>query len=239
MNKYQRLVVIVALLDTLVMVLFPPFNNVPLAKGMLPSFDGFYPLLTQLGHKPLHQALLALELMFIGANALTAWLLLQQASPHDIPEFRYRRGIALVAAVNLGIILLFPPFEPYPSLLRYVEGGFERFYFVFGDRSHRPIFVPLLYLECVFVAVNTLAFWLLFNTGRRNADVVRHKIEDLAANLGEEELLALSEDIRHQVLAHRALLGADPGRGEDLRRQDTPDHPGPAHGHGERRHLAD
>ncbi|MGE4449291.1 MAG: hypothetical protein AB7E15_13440, partial [Azospira sp.] len=69
MNKYQRLVCIVALLDLLLMVLFPPFNNTPLARGALNSFDGFYPLLTQLGHKPIHQELLTLQLMFVAANA--------------------------------------------------------------------------------------------------------------------------------------------------------------------------
>ena len=42
MNKYQRLVVIVAVIDLLVMILFPPFNGRSLVKGTMESFDGFY-----------------------------------------------------------------------------------------------------------------------------------------------------------------------------------------------------
>ena len=38
MNKYQRLVIIVALIDTLIMVLFPPFNGHPMARGIPDSF---------------------------------------------------------------------------------------------------------------------------------------------------------------------------------------------------------
>ena len=39
MNKYQRLVVVTALINALVMVLFPPFTSQPLVKGVLPGFD--------------------------------------------------------------------------------------------------------------------------------------------------------------------------------------------------------
>ena len=215
MNKYQRLVLIVALLDALVMVLFPPFNNVPLTRGALPSFDGFYPLLTHLGKKPIHQVLLALQLMFVAANGLVAWLLLRQEQPQDIPTFRYHRAIGLFAAVNLAIVFLFPPFEPYPSLLRQAaSSGFESFYFVFGDRSQRPVFVPLLYLESVFVAVNALACWLLFNAVRRSEDAARRKVDEVAA--------------RH--------VDAQLGRGEDRRQQADPDYHEEERRHGERRH---
>ncbi|MFZ4537810.1 hypothetical protein, partial [Propionivibrio sp.] len=55
MNKYQRLVMVAALMNALVMVLFPPFTSQPLARGMLPGFEGFYPLITQLGNKPFRQ----------------------------------------------------------------------------------------------------------------------------------------------------------------------------------------
>ena len=41
MNKYQRLVIAAAVINMLVMLLFPPFLSQPLAKGTLPGFDGF------------------------------------------------------------------------------------------------------------------------------------------------------------------------------------------------------
>lgn len=216
MNKYQRLVCIVALLDLLLMVLFPPFNNIPLARGALNSFDGFYPLLTQLGHKPIHQELLTLQLMFVAANALSAWLLLQQREAHEIPRFRYSRAIGLFTLVNLALICLFPPFEPYPSLLRQAAtSGFDSFYFILGDRSQRPIFTPLLYLEVVLVVINALALWLLFNVVQRNEDATRRKFIELAESLDEAALQALGEEMRQKVLAHKAAPTL--GRGDDRR----------------------
>lgn len=76
MNKYQRLVV-VAVMNALLFVLFPPFTSQPLARGALPGFDGFYPLFTQLGRKPVFTTLLSLQLMFVGINTLAGWLVLQ------------------------------------------------------------------------------------------------------------------------------------------------------------------
>jgi len=239
MNKYQRLVLIVALVDALIMVLFPPFNSHSLVRGVLPSFDGFYPLITQVGNKSIHRELLSLQLMFVAANGLAAWLLLQQEHPHDIPEFRFSRAIGLFAVANLAIILLFPPFEPYPTLARQAAGStFESFYFILGDRSKRPIFVPLLYMECVFLAVNTLALWLLFSAVRRGEDATRRKIEDLAETLDETALAALNEEMRHRVLAHRTRNEVRLGRGPDRRHHETPDFPGPERrdGHDRRHH---
>lgn len=233
MNKYQRLVCIVALLDLLLMVLFPPFNNIPLARGALNSFDGFYPLLTQLGRKPIHQELLTLQLMFVAANALSAWLLLQQQEAHEIPRFRYSRAIGLFTLVNLALICLFPPFEPYPSLLRQAAtSGFDSFYFILGDRSRRPIFTPLLYLEVVLVVINALALWLLFNVVQRNEDATRRKIIELAESLDDEALQALGEEMRQKVLAHKAAPTL--GRGDD-RRQAEQGHEGPERRQGDRR----
>lgn len=44
MNKYQRLAINIAAIDTLLMLLFPPFSSQPLARGMQPGFDGYYPV---------------------------------------------------------------------------------------------------------------------------------------------------------------------------------------------------
>jgi hypothetical protein len=168
MNKYQRLVMIVALIDALVMILFPPFNSRPLARFMPDSFDGYYPLLNALSDKPIHTTLLTLQLMFVGANALAGWLVLQTKKHHeDIPTFRYAEGIAWFIAVNLTLIFLFPPFEPYQSLQKNAGSTFDSFYFVFGDRSKRPFYLPLLQLEVMWVFINALVFWLLFNTVKR------------------------------------------------------------------------
>ena len=231
MNKYQRLVIIIAMIDALMMVLFPPFNSQPLAKGMLPSFDGFYPLLTTLGGKLLYKELLTLQLMFVGANTLTAWLVLQNKKYHDdIPEFAFMQGIACFVAVNLALIFAFPPFEPYQSLIRSTGSTFDSFYFIFGDRSQRPIYAPLLYLECVFIVINALTLMLLFNAVKRGDEATRRKIMRLTNDLPDETLLEIREAIEHKIEEHHAhdkQAQQSLGRSTDRRHHNDPNYRGP------------
>lgn len=228
MNKYQRLVMIVALIDALVMILFPPFNSRPLARFMPDSFDGYYPLLNALSDKPIHTTLLTLQLMFVAANALAGWLVLQTKKHHeDIPTFRYAEGIAWFIAVNLTLIFLFPPFEPYQSLQKNAGSTFDSFYFVFGDRSKRPFYLPLLQLEVMWVFINALVFWLLFNTVKRNDDASRLKILALAESLPDEQLERITAEIQHRIDEHHAHEKPALGRSNDRRNQDDRHYPGP------------
>lgn len=230
MNKYQRLVITVAAINALVMILFPPFNNLPLAKGMLPSFDGFYPLFANIGSKQLYRELLTLQLMFVGANTLTAWLVLQNKKHHDdIPEFAFAQGIVGFLAVNLTIIFLFPPFEPYQSLVRSTGSTFDSFYFIFGDRSQRPIYASLLYIECVFIVINALAFLLLFNAVKRGDEATRRRIMRLTEDLPDETLLEIREAIEHKIEEHHAHdnpAHSSLGRTTDRRQHHDPDYLG-------------
>ena len=228
MNKYQRLVIIIAVINALVMILFPPFNNQPLSKGMLPSFDGFYPLFSQLGNKTVHKELLTLQLMFVGINMLTAWLVLQSKTHHDdIPGFAFMQGIAWFLVINLAIVFAFPPFEPYQSLVRADGSSFDSFYFIFGDRSRRPFFAPLLYLECVFVVVNTLAFFLFFNAVKRTDEATRRKIMQLTEDLPDQTLLEIRAAIEHKIEEHQLHDSQTQhalGRTEDRRHHSDPYH---------------
>ena len=83
MNKYQRLIIIVAAMNVLLMLLFPPFANQPLAKGMIPGLQGFYPVFMQFGKQPVFTELLTLELLFIAINTLIAWLLLKGGKQYN------------------------------------------------------------------------------------------------------------------------------------------------------------
>jgi hypothetical protein len=231
MNKYQRLVIAVAAINALVMILFPPFNSQPLAKGMLPSFDGFYPLLANLGSKQLYKELLTLQLIFLSANTLTAWLVLQNKKHHgDIPEFAFMQGIAGFLAVNLAIIFTFPPFEPYQSMVRSTGSTFDSFYFIFGDRSQRPIYAPLLYLESVLVVINALIFMLLFNAVKRGDEATRRRIMRLTEDLPDETLAEIRNAIEHRIEEHH--IHDNPaqhalGRASDRRRHKDPNYRGP------------
>lgn len=239
MNKYQRLVIIVTLINALIMILFPPFNSRPFARGVPDSFDGFLPLTAALDDKPINTILLTLQLMFLGANALTAWLMLQTKKHHeDIPVFRYVEGIACFVALNLALVFLFPPFEPYQSLEKHAGSTFDSFYFVFGDRSKRPFYIPLLQLEVMWIMINALAFWLLFNAVKRNDDAARMKILALAETLPDEQLEKITAEIRHRIEEHHAHEQPAIGRGNDRRHQDDPAYPGPERrtGHDRRDH---
>lgn len=204
MNKYQRVVIVIAAIDVLVMLLFPPFNDTPLRKGDLPSLEGFYPLISHIGVKPLNGPLLAIQLMLVVANAMAAYLCLETRKNDEIPTFNFTAGIAFFAAVNLATVVLFPPFQPYSSILRDVGASFDSFDFLWGNRSERPIFVPLLYLEVVFLAVNVLALWLFFNIVKRSDDAFREHLIRLAETMDESELARLTDEMRRRVEAHHA-----------------------------------
>jgi len=218
MNKYQRLVIVAAVMNTLVILLFPPFMSQPLAKGMMPSFDGFYPVFTQIGSRSVFRELLSLQLMFIGINTLAAWLALQSRKKNgDPPEFSFMPAIGWFVVANLALILCFPPFEPYRTLLRSDAGGFDSFYFVFGRRSQPAIFWPLLYLECTFIAINALGFVLLFSTVKSGDDAIRRKLIQPAGGLPDE-----NADSRLSPTDAHFLKSARLGRGADRRQEVRP-----------------
>lgn len=207
MNRYQRILVAVAFVNALIMVLYPPFNSLSLSKFAGASFDGFYPVYSQFGKKLIDADLLMLELMLLATDVLAAWLMLQGRNDENIARRRYSQGIAIVAAINIGVMLLFPPFETYSSTLRYAGSSFDSFYFAFGTRSSRPIFAPLLYLELIFVVVNALLLWLLFHAVEAPEDALQTRIATVAGALDRSELAQLSADMRGKADAHRRANG--------------------------------
>jgi len=201
MNRYQRIVLSLAAINALLMLLFPPFNNLPLARGYLPSFDGFYPLASTWGNKPVHEGLLFLEIVWLSSNTLAAWLALQHRGDEEIPRFRFIAGIGLFAAVNAVLVGIFPPFEPY-SGINASGGSFDSFYFVFGDRSHRAIFMPLLQLEFLWIAINALSLVLLFSAIERHDNRAREKILHLADELPDEAVIQLAHELEKRAADH-------------------------------------
>lgn len=236
-NRYQRLLIIVAVVDILLMLLFPPFNDVPLAFGSLPNFSGFHPLISLWGVKPVATDLLSIQLFFVTANALAAFLCLQGEAHRN---FGYMGGIAWFTAINTAIIFLFPPFEPYPGMFKSAGSSFDSFNFILGGRVSRPIFVPLLYLECVFIAVNALTLWLLFNTVRRGNDARRarrEKLMELADGLNDEQLDHLTADMERKSHASGDPTAHEAGRKGERRRRQDPNYRGPERRKGrDRRH---
>lgn len=207
MNRYQRILIAIAACNALLMLLLPPFTSLPMARGVPSAFEGFLPVFLNLGVKPVHQELLFLEIVFLACNTLAAWIALQHRGDEALPSFKYSRGIALFALADLALILLFPPFEPYSGISRALGSSFDSFYFILGDRSHRALYLPLLEIEIMLIAINSLALWLLFQAVERSDEMARRKILHLAEELPDAAVMELAHQLEDRVAHHHAPTG--------------------------------
>ncbi len=158
MNRLQAIVLGVAAGNIALMLLFPPYDSLAMGLGGSQSFDAFYFALDAHPGKVVNANLLLIELYWVVVNAALAWLLLGRSGGERLMS---RQTAALViGAANLAIALLFPPFENYASTLRFSSPHFDGFYFVFGDKARRNFYIPLLYLEIVWMLTNIAIVWL-------------------------------------------------------------------------------
>lgn len=160
MNSSQAAVLAVALANLVVMLLFPPYDSLSIARSV-PSFDAFYFVLDRQYNRAINTDLLFLQVAWVLINASLAWLWLRNHDPANALLSR-RQGVLVFVILNLALVLLFPPFENYASAARFSASHFDSFYFLFGDKWQRSIYVPLLYLEVLCILVNGALLWLLF-----------------------------------------------------------------------------
>jgi hypothetical protein len=228
-----------AAIDILLLLLLPPFLDSPLQRGMPRSFEGFYFLLMAPTGRPIDEPLLTIEILFVVSNALAAWLVLGSKNDGSLhlSEMATARGLLVFGVVNLGLILLFPPFEPYSSLTRLTrQEGFDGFYFALGDKRHRHVFMPFLYLEVIFVTINLLTTWLLFSLIRGGTSSADEHLIEVAHHLPPEKVDALIHELEVEsvVASHsRERLG----RQKERRLRQDPRYQGPERRSGhDRRH---
>jgi membrane-associated HD superfamily phosphohydrolase len=150
-------------------LLFPPHDYVSLARGNVPPFAGFHFAFGALPNRVVNADFLTLEIMVILVNAAIAWLLsIRVGQKPIVPEVnRRQRAVLLLVAINLIVVLLFPPFENYLSISKATLPTFEGFYFVFGDNLQRQLVASMLYIEVSLILINGSLFWLLFKNKRR------------------------------------------------------------------------
>ena len=67
-----------------------------------------------------------------------------------------------MVALNLVVIILFPPFESVYAITKATIPTFEGFYFIFARQPNHVIVTTILYLEVFFVLINGALFWLIF-----------------------------------------------------------------------------
>ncbi len=202
LNRYQKILLIVALVNITVIMLFPPFDAVPLARAAAHSFDGFYYVFGYHLNREINKSLLHIEVFLVLVNVISAWALLAEPVQGAADGKRmYQRGVAWMLAVNLAVMLLFPPFESYSSVIRVQVPTFDGFYFAFGDKSRRNLFIPILYMEVSFVLINAALFMLLFGESEHaQSDLAPEQVALLAKGLTPEHTRKLARELQQKVL---------------------------------------
>lgn len=169
MNKYQWVTLAVAAANLLLVGLFPPFDYVPIspARATAAAFDGFGFVFSDRPNHVVNASFLQLEIIVILVNAAIAWLLLKERPRADArKKVDWQKVVLAGVALNLLLVLLFPPMENTYALTRSALPSFEGFYFVFGDHGKRAIVTQILYIEVFLVLINgALLYLLLRNTG--------------------------------------------------------------------------
>ena len=227
MNPFRKVVALGALLDVLVLLMFPPYD-VAVFGGALPMFDAFHPVFSAPANRTINGDLLYILVMAVFVNALIAWLML---SRHPV-----RRAETLVpplvvvgvlGALNLVVALLFPPMEAFPFAQRVTVGTFDGFYFAFGDKSRRALFVPLLYMEVLFILVNAFAYALAMSVTQRRLLEGRGEPGPMTMLNQAEVLRARAEAKLGQPVAEGQAAAPVFKRGPDRRKRKDPGYRGP------------
>lgn len=161
MNPSQAIVLAVTATNIALTVLFPPMDSIALGRGGAQTLDAFYFIFDRQYGKVINSDLLLIELYWVLANAAVGWLLLRRYDATSAGCSR-RTGLLILVAANFLLIWLFPPFENYASTSRPAGTHFDSFYFIFGDKWQRRFYVPLLYMEVLWVLINGAVLWLLF-----------------------------------------------------------------------------
>lgn len=186
MNRAQTIALAVAAANLALVLCFPPYDYLSLARGNVPTFAGFEFVFGNHPNRALNINFLTLEVIVVLINACIAWLLLRGrlVSKKAVGINRYQRGVLWLVGINLLAMLLFPPFENFAAITKATLPTFEGFYFIFGDNSQRQIVTTILYIEFALALINGGLLWLLFkNRG----------VEDMSP----EQIRALAQKMRH------------------------------------------
>ena len=231
MNRFQKVVLGGAVINVLLLFMFPPYDVMAFGRGA-PMFDAFYPMFAVPPNRSINGDVLYILAFAVLMNAALAWLLLvaPKAQPEE-PRIDAQTLVIAFGMLDLVMVLLFPPMEAFPFVQRITVGSFDGFYFAFGDKARRSIFVPLLYMEVLYVLTNACAFWLAMGIAGRCGP----------KQSGPLTMLAQADSLRERA-ASKLLGGIVPAasaskRGPDRRRRHDPAFKGPERRvRGERRH---
>lgn len=192
MNKFQLTVLIAAMANLALLLLFPPYDSRPAGLLGQAGFDSFYFIFDAPANGIVNTGLLYLETLPVLVNAALAWLFLEGAPQRSSsPRVPWQRVLQWLVAADVLLIVLFPPFETRPLAAAFGDRALEGFDFVLSGGIQRGIFLPLLYMELSLLAVNTAALWLAFL-------LVARRYEASAARESEKAELGRSGHDRRQ-----------------------------------------
>lgn len=165
MNRKQKITLWVGLFNMAFLLLFPPFDSLSVIGANALIFAGFSFVFSHSNQEVINTDVLFLEMVVLLVNVGIAWLLFRDTPPRQgqVRRFNVQNGILVVVAVNLTIVLLFPPFENVFEVSRAIIPSFQGFYFIFSADPMHAIITPVLYEEVVFVLFNGALLWLFFH----------------------------------------------------------------------------
>ena len=184
MNRKQLLAILFTVINLAVLLLFPPYDYVALARDGVATFSGFHFAFGEHENLLLNKSFLSLEIIVVLLNACVALLVSRTLSgqPVAIGGNRNQRYLLAILAFNLIIMLLFPPFENSLAISKATIPSLEGFFFVFGDNSHRQIVTPILYLEIALILINGALLWLMFKD-RTVKQLTAAELQELARKM--------------------------------------------------------
>lgn len=170
----------IAAANLLVILLFPPFDQYSIAVSKIPIFAGFHPIFLKPPYGEINTSMLWLEALVVLVNAGIAWLLLRDRLARAPKRWLNLQNATLVfVALNLVLVLLFPPFESVYAVTKATLPTFEGFYLIFIQKPSHVIVTSLLYVEVIFILVNGALLWLIFKP-KSTAELAAERIRDFA-----------------------------------------------------------
>jgi hypothetical protein len=183
-NRNQWIALGIAAANFAMLLLFPPFDQYSLANSRVPVFAGFNCVFARPSFGEINSPVLTLEAIVLLINAAVAWLLLRDKPAGARPRRStgFQNAVLVITAMNLIVMLLFPPFESVFAVTNAALPNFEGFYFIFSQKPNHTIVTTVLYIEVIFILVNGCLFWLAFKE-RRPGQLTAAQIQALSAHL--------------------------------------------------------
>ena len=176
---------VIAAINLALILLFPPFDTFSIYDSDIPTFSGFHFAFSQLSNEVINSSLLYLEVAVVLINTGIAWLIMQDKKDTVHRKVNFQNATLLGVAINLVVILLFPPLENHSAMTYSILPSFQGFYFIFSAPPEHVIVTAMLYLEVIFVLVNGATIWLMFKDNKSpdmTSEQVIERLQELKKN---------------------------------------------------------